>query len=474
MNNATYLNGDLKTEYNDFINTKITRRQVNRVLHSHPSLFFWNEKNIPISEVFYSENKITNFNKIIYKKTNLYIAFPYCLKTNPDKCGYCLFPSETYKNKASVEKYFEYFQREGQILKQYLKSKEISSIYCGGGTPNILPPHYYSKLLKMVKEVFINIPDDIEITLEGIPSCFTIDKIHAIKEAGFNRISIGVQQFNNDLIALSGRKQKTDQIIKCLQLCDLLGLKTNVDIIFGWPNQTIDSMLSDLQLIVDLNIKHITHYELNIGRKSYFGKELKDQLPSIDENLEMYRRAKFFLENNGYAQSSSYDWEKITDDNCGNFVFEKNMRTVFTYDEQKQITGFDMLGWGFAGISYFLRSPNSPGWSLMNSYNLADYYQALDNNELPIYRAYHYTVQDLKTSIIFQGLQNLHININEFNDILNCDIINDLYPIWDIFSERGWVHINDNEINVIGDGGYFTSLMQKLIEYDHYKKVKVS
>ena len=118
--------------------------------------------------------------------------------------------------------------------------------------------------MDIVRGVF-DIPRDIEVTLEGIPQTFSHEKLAAMKACGISRISMGVQQLDDELIKLSGRKQKADQVFQTIEWCHALGLPVSVDLIFGWPGQTVDHMLADLRATVETGISHITHYELNVA-----------------------------------------------------------------------------------------------------------------------------------------------------------------------------------------------------------------
>lgn len=158
-----------------------------------------------------------------------------------------------------------------------------------------------------------------------------------IKNCGINRISIGVQQLNEDLIQYSGRIQKKSHLLDILECCKELKIDTSIDLIFGWPKQTKETMLADLEELVKLNIKHITHYELNIGGKhcpSYFAQNLHEIIPSIDETLELYSIARDFLLSNNYRQITCYDFQKLEDGNVDSFTFEKNARNAITFDRR--------------------------------------------------------------------------------------------------------------------------------------------
>lgn len=157
-------------EVHDYIEKQRTRRQSNKVLHAHPSPLFWLERDVPVKEVMI-ERRMAN--AAIPKRLNVYVGTPYCLPTNPDRCGYCLFPSEVYQGQHQLDTYLKYLESEGRRHQQFFEGEELASLYFGGGTSNLYKPDDYHKLMTIVRGVFPNIRPNIEITLEGIPHLFT-------------------------------------------------------------------------------------------------------------------------------------------------------------------------------------------------------------------------------------------------------------------------------------------------------------
>ena len=118
-----------------------------------------------------------------------------------------------------------------------------------------------------------------------------------------NRISIGVQQINEQLNALSGRKQTTKHVDADIEWAQEFGLACNVDLIFGWPQQTVSTMVKDLETIISWGVYDITHYELNVGGPTDFALNHYHELPSTLGNLEMYRVSRDLLKSHGYSRS---------------------------------------------------------------------------------------------------------------------------------------------------------------------------
>ena len=156
------------------------RRQSNKVLHGHPSPVFWLDRHVSVPEVMRQRERSA---ERLRKRINLYVGTPYCLSTEPDRCGFCLFPSEVYKDRRQLEVYLDYLRREGDLFRPYLGETELASIYFGGGTSNLYRPDQYAELMQIVRDLF-DVPPDVEVTLEGIPQTFSRAKLSAMKAAG--------------------------------------------------------------------------------------------------------------------------------------------------------------------------------------------------------------------------------------------------------------------------------------------------
>lgn len=471
MNSASSLatHDDRAQQAHDYIEKQRTRRQSNRVLHAHPSPLFWLERDVPVKEVMIERRMAS---AAIPKRLNVYVGTPYCLPTNPERCGYCLFPSETYQGQSQLDGYLKYLELEGRRYQHFFEGEQPASIYFGGGTSNLYKPDDYHRLMQIVRGVFPTIPSGIEITMEGIPQLFTREKLAAMKAAGINRISMGVQQLDDEMIKLSGRKQKARHAFQTLQWCEELGLRSSVDLIFGWPQQTIGLMLKDLDAIVRTGVRHITHYELNVAGRTDFARHRRDELPSTEQNLEMYRVAKQFLESRGYRQVTAYDWEKVTPGLSGEYLFEENMRRAFTRDADHGIVGYDMWGWGFAGVTYFPGTPEMPGWIYMNSTKAEEYFGRLDESRFPIERGFYYTHKDLGIATLFQMLQGMSVDVALYNELFRINLLDEYADIWQALAEKGWATVDRNKVTLVGDGVFYTPLIQGLLAHERTEEMR--
>ncbi len=436
------------------------RRQSNKVLHGHPSPVFWLDQDISVPAVMRSRQQA---GRGVRKRINLYVGTPYCLPTNPGRCGFCLFPTEVYQDRRQLETYLGYLRREGELFRPYLEGAELASIYFGGGTSNLYRADQYARLMDVVRGVF-DVPPDIEVTLEGIPQTFSHEKLAAMRACGINRISMGAQQLDDELIKASGRKQTAAQVFRTLESCRKLGLPVSVDLIFGWPKQTVDHMLRDLRALVKAGLTHITHYELNVAGRTDFSRNRRDELPSTEQNLEMYRIGRDYLLSEGFAQVTPYDFQR-SGRLPSTYLYEELFRQPFREDGG-DIVGYDAWGWGFAGISFFFGTPQDPGWAYMNQTRVADYFRDIDAGRFPVMRGFRYSETDLRLHLLFQELQSLEVDRRRYLNLVGRDAVDEHRPVWDALVDMEWAAVDEDAISIEGDGAFYLPLIQNALAHD--------
>ena len=450
-----------------FVEKQRRRRQSNKVLHGHPSPVHWLERNLVMDDVLRARERA---NRDIRKQVNLYVGTPYCLPTDPDRCGFCLFPSEIYTGHRQLDEYLGYLEREGDLFRDHFAGTELASIYFGGGTSNLYKADQYPRLMDVVRGVF-DIPPHIEVTLEGIPQTFSHDKLLGMKQSGMNRISMGVQQLDDELIKASGRKQRAEQVYRTLESCDALGLPASVDLIFGWPNQTLDVMVRDLEAMAATGVTHITHYELNVAGRTDFSRNRRGELPSTEDNLEMYRVGKAVLESCGYTQVTPYDFERRDGELASSYLYEELFRQPFQQTDNGPI-GFDAWGWGYAGISFFFGTPQSPGWAFMNQVRIEEYFRCIRDGRFPVMRGFHYTPADLRLHLLFQELQGMSVDREAYHRRFGLDVVDEHRVVWTAFEDLEWVEVGKNRITLLGDGVFYLPLLQTALAHDRNEQMR--
>lgn len=215
-----------------------------------------------------------------------YIHTPFC----KSKCKYCSFISF---NKLEFIKGYIY-----SLLKEITETyagEPLKTLYFGGGTPSLIPVD----LIKMVLKKF-NLSEECEVTLEVNPDDATYEYFCALKNTGVNRISLGVQTFDDDILKFIGRRHTSRQVSQAVQDAKKAGFENiSVDLIYGLPKQNIIGLRCDLDKFLSLGIQHISTYGLKIEPDSFWGKN-PPSVPDDDIQADMYELINDMLSTNDF------------------------------------------------------------------------------------------------------------------------------------------------------------------------------
>ena len=240
------------------------------------------------------------------KELGIYIHIPFC----QHKCDYCDFISFSNKQKF-IKNYMEAVKKEiGNYFKDktLLETYTVTTIYIGGGTPSYINSKYICEIMHVLEENLKNNMvkmEDMEITIEVNPGTVNKEKLEQYRNAKINRLSIGLQSTNNEMLKQIGRIHTYEQFLETYQMAKEVGFENiNVDLMIGLPNQTIEDIKRSLQEIVQLNPTHISVYSLIIEEGTVIAQKIENhQLQEMDEELErnMYWYVKNTLELNDYT-----------------------------------------------------------------------------------------------------------------------------------------------------------------------------
>lgn len=296
----------------------------------------------------------------------LYIHIPYCLK----KCDYCAFSSRP--GYGVPQPYLSSLTKEikwGSGLFG-LKVRPVDTLYFGGGTPSLLAPDELGSLIQAISCVF-NLTDDAEITLELNPSTADLRKLSAFREAGINRLSIGVQSFQPCNLNFLGRLHSADEALRCVRNANVAGFENiSLDLIYGLPGQTRNDLLTDLHKAVGLNPRHISLYLLTLEKNTplYQRAEKGRFLPLRDDlQEELFHEATAILSGTDYIRYETSNYAKKGYESRHNLKYWK---------------GADYLGFGAAAHSYL----NDVGWGMRwwNVSHARGYIKAVKAGKMPV------------------------------------------------------------------------------------------
>ncbi len=231
--------------------------------------------------------------------SGIYIHIPYCKQ----KCAYCDFYKEISEEKSQFDAFVQALIREIYQRKTYLREKEIATIYFGGGTPSVLDYKQFNSIFQALKSSF-NIQANAEITLEANPDDLTDEYLESLTLLPFNRLSIGIQSFNNDYLKLLNRRHTSEEAKTSLYNARKLGFNNiSIDLIYALPGQTMNEWQSDLIQAFELNPEHISTYELSYEKGTEFWKRYQKgeiKATGTELTLEMYRYMRLKMREETY------------------------------------------------------------------------------------------------------------------------------------------------------------------------------
>ncbi len=245
--------------------------------------------------------------------TAAYIHIPFCRR----RCYYCDFPvfvvgdRHNGSTSGNIQLYIEQLGRE--IAIQTIYHQPLETIFFGGGTPSLLTVEQLSQILGWLSAKF-GIAHGAEISMEIDPGTFDLAQIQGYLQAGVNRVSIGVQAFQDNLLTVCGRSHSVADIYRAVDLLHQGGVQNwSLDLISGLPQQTIANWEASLQCAIDLNPNHISCYDLIVEAQTPFAKQYQPgdtPLPSDEHTAQMYRIAQQTLTAAGYEHYEISNYAK--------------------------------------------------------------------------------------------------------------------------------------------------------------------
>ena len=298
---------------------------------------------------------------IPFEEISLYFHIPFCKR----KCDYCHF-YVIPEDENAKELLLKGFQSELALYEPILRNKRVVSLYFGGGTPSLFGPARIENAIKLVGS-YCNLLPDAEITLEANPENITPDLMQSYAQAGINRVSMGIQTLDRELLILLGRLHDPEIALKAVHTTFEAGIRNiSIDLMYDLPRQTLDHWESTLTKVQSLPIQHLSLYNLTIEPHTLFFKkqaELRPLLPNEESSLAMYLMAIEKLETAGLKQ---YEISAFAKPGA----------------ESRHNTGYwigrSFLGFGPSAYSYW------EGKRFRNIAHLNKYSQFLQEGKLPI------------------------------------------------------------------------------------------
>lgn len=283
----------------------------------------------------------------------LYVHIPFCLK----KCSYCDFIS--FPNKFDyVEKYTDALIKEIRLYSSVGKKFKLNTVFIGGGTPSSINSIYIEKIMDGIYKYF-DTNELKEVTIETNPKTLDKEKLIRYRESGINRISMGVQTLNDNLLKILGRIHNTEDFYKNYDLVRNLGFNNvNLDLMFGLPFQTLEDVIYTLKEVIKLEPTHLSFYGLIVekGTKFYdLNNRGKLNLPDEDLERAMYHKGVEYLVSNGYEHYEISNFAKKGYE-CKHNLFYWELKPYIGLGIGAHSNIFGKRYWNFADIKKYISS----------------------------------------------------------------------------------------------------------------------
>ncbi|GIN85426.1 coproporphyrinogen III oxidase [Heyndrickxia sporothermodurans] len=361
-----------------------------------------------------------------------YIHIPFCEHI----CYYCDF-NKVFLKGQPVEKYVEMLLYEMQLTLNEFPAKQLNTIFIGGGTPTVLNEEQLELLCKGIRK---NLPfhQNIEFTFEANPGDLSEEKLKILKEYEVNRLSFGVQSFNDELLKKIGRTHTANEVYQTIEKAQKAGFDNlSIDLIYGLPGQSEADFKQTLQKAFELDLPHYSSYSLIVEPKTVFYNLMKKgklHLPSEESDANMYNILMDEMDKFGYNQYEISNFSKPGFESRHNLVYWNNK---------------EYYGFGAGAHSYVNRKRRS------NIGPIKKYIEKLQSNQLPILEENEITKTEMMEEQMFLGLRkNEGIDIDGFKRKFSVNVLDFFYePIHDMV-QKGWLEVNNGYIRLTREGRF--------------------
>ena len=404
---------------------------------------------------------------LLPKDLSVYVHIPFCHSL----CYFCgCNKVVTQTNNQKVDAYLEYLYREITMRgRLFSDDRLVTQIHFGGGTPNFLRLEQIADLLDQIALQFhLDLPSNLEIGIELDPRAASPSDINHLAALGFNRFSIGVQDFSHDVQVAVNREQNEPATLAAINAAMTTGASVNVDLIIGLPQQTLTSFEATLDKVINTGVTRVAAYNF-----AYLPEHIKAQrmikansLPSVNERLQLTQLVRTKLLLAGY-QHIGMDHYALPGDSL--VIAQKNNTLQRNFQGYTTHKNTDLIGIGVSAISKFDTAFSQ------NETQLSLYNERIENKSLPIARGLSLTEDDricagLIQQLMCQSYVDLSYSIGRYIE-RDCDVLLLDYFAPELaklkgFEEDKLVLRNHNGFNITDNGRYFMRPIAAL--FDRY------
>lgn len=391
---------------------------------------------------------------------SIYLHLPFCVK----RCFYCGCNSQIADDKGAVDRYLDRVEREIEMVSALIGTgRKVAQMHWGGGTPNYLSQAQTERVMAMMGGAF-TFEVDSEISLEADPRIGSAEQAGWLREAGFNRISLGVQDFNKEVQKAIGRVQSQERTLAFYDACREAGFnEVNLDLVYGLPFQTLESFSRTLERIIALAPDRVACF-------SYAHVPwVRPEQERIDESKlpETYEKFQIFQQAVDRFESAGYHWIGLdhfarADDPLALALQERRLHRNFmgyTTRPAPHMIAFGMSGIGEVGDCF-----------VQNDSDCERYEKGIDDNDFPVIRGHRLNMDDLlRREAILHLMCNLELPFeltrDAFGDSVESLLADELKAIRK-YEAEGFVEYHDDRLRITELGRYF--IRNVCMELDAY------
>lgn len=382
------------------------------------------------------------------KYVSLYVHIPFCAL----KCKYCDFLSFDGESYGTMLRYVDSLCQEIKLYAPIADDYIVRSVFIGGGTPSLLDEGLITNIMAFIRKTFA-LEKDAEITIEANPGTLRHQKLNGYKAAGINRLSIGLQSADDDMLRKLGRMHNYDQFVATFKAARRAGFNNiNIDVMSGLPGQTIHSYVDTLSRVLEFGPEHISAYSLSIEEGTPFAKdpEILESLPPDMIDRRMYEITKKLFAAHGY--------DRYEVSNYARSGYECRHNMVYW-------TGGEYIGFGLGASSYF------QGKRFNNVQDILQYIQLMEETSDKFAEAdnleilYNETTRKLRENVtpiyidsrmeefMFLGLRMMcGISRTDFEDRFKKDIYEVYGPVLNKYIDQGFMATYEDRIYLTDAG----------------------
>ncbi len=396
---------------------------------------------------------------------SLYFHIPFC----DTICYYCGCSKIVTRDHSRAAPYLEYLNKELQLQAPLFGKRKVTQLHWGGGTPTFLDNQQITELMEMTAAAFnLEQSDEREFSIEIDPRSVDKEKVSLLAKVGFNRLSMGVQDFDPAVQKAVNRIQSKEETLEIIEHARLSGFKSiSVDLIYGLPKQNLASFGQTLDSIIDVRPDRVAVY--NYAHMPHLFKTQRgiheDELPSSDTKLKLLSLTIEKLTQAGYLYIGM-DHFSLPEDELAiaqkQGTLHRNFQGYSTHAE------CDLIGLGLTSIGKVGNSYSQ------NKKDIEEYYAMLDQNQLTVFRGMKLTDDDiLRRHIINELMCHSYISYSEVNDRYGIQFnqyFKDELTQLESFIEDGLLHLSDDSIQITPAGRMLTRNVAMV--FDAYLKPK--